>query len=141
MDHEALKAAGWALLDSAGFTGLTGPFWARDRGPECSVGFVAGPQHANGNPGSVHGGMLMTFADNCLGYAVVQSLGGTHCVTAQLQVHFVSGARVGDFITCRPEIVRRSAQLVFMRGLLCVGERTVASADGIWKILEPKPRP
>ena len=48
----------------------------------------------------------------------------------------MAGGRTGEFITCTPELVRRSRQLIFMRGLLCAGERTLASADGIWKVLD-----
>ncbi|MND00386.1 hypothetical protein D3C83_189790 [compost metagenome] len=59
-------------------------------------------------------------------------------VTAQLQAQFVSSAQAGDFIVGRPEIVRCTRQLVFVRGLITVGEKTIASAEGIWKLLEPK---
>jgi acyl-coenzyme A thioesterase PaaI-like protein len=137
---ESLRAEGWIVLKADGFSGLAGTFWTRGSGAELGLGFLAEPQHRNGHMDSVHGGMLLTFADICLGYAVTQVLGGTHCVTAQLQMHFVSAARVGDFVSCRPEVVRHSAQLVFMRGLIRAGERTVASVDGIWKILEPRPQ-
>jgi len=136
--YDFLRAEGWVPLKADGFSGLVGSFWTRDKGADRSLGLIAGPQHCNGHMGTVHGGMLLTFADVCLGYAVAQVLGGAHCVTAQLQMHFVSAARAGDFISCRPEVIRHSAQLVFMRGLIMSGERTVASADGIWKVLESR---
>jgi acyl-coenzyme A thioesterase PaaI-like protein len=82
----------------------------------------------------------MTFADVALGFSVVKALGGPHCATAQLQLQFIAAGRTGEFITCRPEIIRRTSQLVFVRGLVGAGERIVASADGIWKVLEPKSR-
>ena len=34
------------------------------------------------------------------------------------------------------EITRRTRTMVFMRALLRVGERTVMSADGIWRVLK-----
>lgn len=40
--------------------------------------------------------------------------------------------------TCRAEVVRRSAQLVFMRGLILAKQRVVVSVDGIWKVLEAR---
>jgi acyl-coenzyme A thioesterase PaaI-like protein len=43
---------------------------------------------------------------------------------------------MGGFLTCRPELIRRTSQIVFMRGLIKAGERTVASADGLWKLLD-----
>ena len=38
-------------------------------------------------------------------------------------------------VEARGEIVRGTRSLVFIRGLLTVGERTVAAIDGIWKVL------
>jgi hypothetical protein len=44
-------------------------------------------------------------------------------------------ARVGEFVTVRPEVVRHSKDLIFIRGLICVGDKNIASADGIWKVM------
>ncbi len=111
-----------------------GPYWWRGTGSEAAIGFVADERHAN-HIGTVHGGMLMTFADIALGFGVVQALGTPHCATAQLALQFVATAKFGEFVTCRPEVIRRTEQLVFVRGLICVGDKVVASADGIWKVL------
>jgi hypothetical protein len=35
-------------------------------------------------------------------------------------------------------VVRKTSQLVFVRGLIEAGGRTVASADGVFKLLEPE---
>jgi acyl-coenzyme A thioesterase PaaI-like protein len=137
MDPASLKAAGWAPIEADGFAMLAGPFWWRGTAGAHEHGFVVAPHHGN-HIETVHGGVLMTLADNCLGHAVVDVLGGAHCATVQLQIHFIAVARMGEFVTCRPEIIRRSAPLVFMRGLISTGERIVASADGIWKVLEPR---
>ena len=138
MDPTSLKSAGWTPLETGGFSGLIGPFWMRGAGADRVIGFIAESRHGNNHLGTVHGGALMTFADISLGYAVVNALGGANCVPVQLQTQFVSSARMGEFITCRAELVRHSSQLVFMRGLISAGDRTVASADGIWKVLKPK---
>ena len=58
-------------------------------------------------------------------------------VTAQMQVQFVAAAKVGELITCQPEVVRKTSSLVFVRGLIEAGGRTVASADGMFKLLDP----
>ena len=138
MDFEALKAAGWTAMDVDGFSGEVGPVWLQGKGAERVVGFLSGPRHTNGFLGTVHGGALMTFADIALGIGVAGALGGPYCATAQLQLQFVAAAQIGDFITCKPELIRQTTQLVFMRGLLCVGDKTVASADGLWKVMEHK---
>lgn len=83
----------------------------------------------------------MTFADIALGIGAVRELGEQrmNTVTASMNTHFVAVARIGEFVTCRAEVVRKSRHLIFVRGLICVGDRTVASADGIFKLLEPRP--
>ena len=139
-DPADLAAAGWACFEVDGFTGQLGPVWVRNAGAGREIGFVAAPHHRNTHLGTVHGGVLMTFADIALGYGAVETLGDTRGATAQLQIQFVATAHLGDFITCRPELVRQGARLIFMRGLICTGGKTVASADGIWKVLEQKPR-
>lgn len=140
MTPAELQAAGWAAREIEGFTGELGRIWTRGAGPDREVGFFVEEAHTNNHLRTCHGGALMTFADVALGFGVVDALGAVNCATAQLQTYFVSAAKVGEFVTCRPELVRRTAQLIFIRGLICVGERTVASADGIWKVLEIKPK-
>jgi len=140
MTPAELQSAGWTAREFDGFTGLLGALWTRSKGAERVLGFFVEPRHTNTHLGTVHGGALMTFADTALGFGVVDALGAQNCATAQLQMHFVSAAKVGEFVTCRPEVIRRSAQLVFVRGLLSVGDKPVASADGIWKVLEQKPK-
>ncbi len=133
-----LTAAGWTCSETGGFTGQLGPVWVRDAGAGREIGFVAAPHHGNTHLGTVHGGVLMIFADIALGYGAVAGLSHTHCATAQLQLQFVATANLGDFVTCRPELVRQGARLIFMRGLITAAGRTVASADGIWKVLEQR---
>ena len=96
--------------------------------------FRADARHAN-DRGVVHGGMLMTFADQAFGELVLDSVKRRLCATVQLNTHFIAAVQIGDLVEARGEIVRGTRSLVFIRGLLTVGERTVASIDGIWKVL------
>lgn len=141
IETSALQAAGWTAFHADGFSGVIDPIWERGSLADLELGFVAQPGHSNGrHMGTVHGGLLMTFADIALGYKVVKTLGEPRCATAQLQLHFVAAGRTGEFVICRPEIIKRTSQLVFMRGLIAVDDKVIASADGIWKVFEPKPR-
>lgn len=137
MNAELPIAEGWTRIDTLGFTATLGALWRLGVDEDCTLGFLADERQSN-YQGGVHGGALMTFADIALGYCGARALGHTSCVTAQLQVQFVAGARIGELVSCKPELVRRSSQLIFVRGLICAGDRTVASADGIWKVLEPR---
>lgn len=130
-------AAGWAPIRDTGFIDLVGPVWSRPDGEAAVFGFEAQPKHAN-LVDVVQGGMLMTFADRALGAAAWASAHDRPCVTAQFDMQFISSAQIGDFVEVRPEVVRRTASLIFMRGLVTVGSRVVANANGIWKILSPR---
>jgi uncharacterized protein (TIGR00369 family) len=138
MDIESLQAAGWKCHQANGFTGHLGPLWVRRTDEGRVVGMIVADYHCNNHLGSIHGGALMTLADIGLGHGVADVLGGYGCVTVSLQTQFVAGARLGDFVVCHSEVIRRSKHLVFVRGLITVGETTVASAEGIWKVLEPR---
>ncbi len=134
-----LEAAGWRChRDSEGFNGTVGPFWFHETE---GAGLLIEPRHCNPHLGTLHGGVVMTFADIGLGVGVARVLREErqNSVTAALNTQFVSIGQVGDFITCRAEVIRHSRHLVFVRGLICAGERTIANVDGIFKVLDPRP--
>jgi uncharacterized protein (TIGR00369 family) len=95
---------------------------------------MADARHVN-DRGVVHGGMLMTFADQAFGELVLDWVERRLCATIQLNTHFIAAVQVGDLVEARGEIVRGTSSLVFIRGFLMVGDRTVAAIDGIWKVL------
>ncbi|HZY21335.1 MAG TPA: hypothetical protein VFE80_02925, partial [Beijerinckiaceae bacterium] len=64
-----------------------------------------------------------------------KAAGDKPVATIQFDMQFVSAGELGEFIEIAPEVVRRTASLVFMRGTLVSGERVVATCSGIWKIL------
>ena len=132
------EAEGWAPRPPVGFTGLTGPLWSRPEGDGWAYGVLAEPRHANGH-GIVHGGMLVTLLDNTLGLTVWHATGLRPSVTMQLNTHFLAAARPGEFLEARGEILRLANSVAFVRGTLSVGDRLVAAADGVWKVLAAKP--
>ncbi len=127
-------------MTEEGFIGLSGPLWMRGSGEELAVGLLLDDRHSNNHLGTVHGGVLMTLADVGLGAGVYAALGGSNCVTVSLQTQFVSVARTGEFLVCQAEVIRKSRSIVFVRGLISVGDKVVASAEGIWKVLESRPQ-
>jgi uncharacterized protein (TIGR00369 family) len=134
MDAATLKADGWDSIDARGFSSVVGSIWMKGRGEDLIVGMLSNERHANENMGTVHGGVLRTIADIAFGCATTAAIGGFNCATVQLQLHFVASPATGDFITCRPEVVRRTKVLVFLRGLLTAEDRIVASADGMFRV-------
>ena len=126
--------AGWAIFPDAGFIDWVGPLWTRRDGDAAAFGFRAEPKHAN-LIGVVQGGMLMTFGDRALGVAAWEAAQNRACVTIQFDMQFISSTGIGEFVEVRPELVRRTRSLVFLRGMLTAASRVVATANGVWKIL------
>ena len=137
IDEATLLAEGWERLPTVRYSAAVGPTWKRVRDGTLQVGLIAGEHLGNDNLGIVHGGAMMTFGDMALGCGVGHAQANPMFVTAQLQFHFVAAARVGDFIVCEPHVVKTTSQMVFVRGLFEAGGRTVATADGIFKLLDP----
>ncbi len=133
-EHE-FEAAGWQKVAPKGHSGMVGPFWTkRDNGVRL-VCLKAEERHCNSHLGTVHGGVLMTFADVGLGFGVVDALGAPKCATADLQIQFLSTAKVGEVMTCEAQLMRQTKDLVFMRGVVSVQDRPIVAVSGIWKIL------
>jgi uncharacterized protein (TIGR00369 family) len=112
---------------------LVGPIWVRQDGERTRYGFVAEERHLNSG-GVVHGGMLMTFADQALGMTSWAASGDRPQATVQLDTHFVSGAKLGEFVEAECRILRSTRSLIFLAAELVVGERLVATASGVWKL-------
>ncbi|WP_230533911.1 PaaI family thioesterase [Microvirga roseola] len=128
--------AGWRVRDDEpGLMTLVGPLWQHAGGEDPRFGFVAEEKHLN-RRGVVHGGMLMAFADQALGLTAREVKGGLPQATIQLDTQFIAPVCIGEFVEVTPQAVRSTRSILFMRGTLVVGERTVASAQGIWKVLK-----
>jgi uncharacterized protein (TIGR00369 family) len=120
----------WKPALTNDFPHFVGPLLERVDNGHRAFGFVADQRHVN-DRGVVHGGMLMTFADQAFGELVLDAIERRECATIQLNTHFITAVQIGDFVEAHGEIVRKTRSLVFMRGFLTVGVRTVASIDGI----------
>lgn len=133
---ESLQADGWESRELGGFTNHVCPLWTRRDAGGVEVGLIIEERHTNNHIGTLHGGVVMTFADIGLGWAVSNVVGHNMCVTLSLQTQFVSVARVGEFIHCKGEVIRATRSIVFVRGLIMAGDRIVASAEGMWKVMD-----
>lgn len=129
---------GWSVITDEGFVGLVGPFVQKGSWPDLQFGFITDGRHRNLR-GVVQGGALMTFADRILGMTARACTKAERTATVQMDVHFIDAVEIGDFVEARPAVIRATRQLVFMTGQLMVGERIVATANGIWKQLAPRP--
>jgi acyl-coenzyme A thioesterase PaaI-like protein len=137
MDIAKLESEGWERLPTRVFSAAIGPTWKKGPPGARVVAMMGDQAVANDHMGMVHGGALMTFADIALGVAVLDAIGEPRCATLQLQYQFASGVPVGSFITCEPELVRKTSQMVFVRGLIKADGKVAGSAEAIFKVFEP----
>jgi uncharacterized protein (TIGR00369 family) len=125
-------AHGWEKVQAHNFGELVGPVWRRG---DPLFGFAATDKHGN-HIGIVHGGMLATFADQSMGMTAMRATGGKPHATVELNIQYIGAVQIGEFVEAHCEIVRITRSIIFMRSTLKVGDRVVATASGVWKILE-----
>ncbi len=131
---------GWVERSGKAFRTHVGPFYSPPGEENLGFGFLADERHGN-KRGVVHGGMLATAFDVALGEACWEAAKQRPCATVQLNVHYVGAVQLGEFAYVRSELVRATRSLVFLRGTMTVGDRIVATADGVWKILQWRGEP
>ena len=129
-------AYGWEeIVNHTAFGELVGPIWGKDDSGKPRFGFTVAPKHLN-RSGNLHGGMLMTLADQDMAMAARQATGSKRHATIELNIQFVDGVKLGEFVIACPEVVRATRSVVFMQAKMFVGARLVVTTSGIWKILE-----
>ena len=128
-------AHGWQIVNSTAFSELIGPIWHRRDGDKMLFGVQVAPKHLN-RAGNLHGGMLMSLADQSMAITARDATGSKRHATIELNTQFVGGVKLGEFVEARPEVVRPTRSVVFMAVKMFVGDRIVAAANGIWKLLD-----
>ena len=89
------------------------------------------------NSGKIaHGGFLSTIADTGMGTAAHQVAGDKRCVTINLDIKFISVAKLGEKLKGFVKILKKTKTLVFISCEISNSSDIVASANGTWKILK-----
>lgn len=113
------------------FGELVGPYYHRDLPDGGFVrAFRALEKHIN-QVGLVQGGMLCTFTDQLMTTALIRA--GIEAVTVNLDISFMNPVRLGDWVEGRSEVTREGGRIVWARGLLASGEKTILTAQGLWQ--------
>jgi uncharacterized protein (TIGR00369 family) len=122
-------------ISLGGFNLYAGPIWRLPPDGEVRrFALVVAEKHTNGS-GNVHGGMLMTLADVSMSQTSRAVSGAQSCSTVSLTCDFVGPGRLGDILECRVRVTRQTRTMVFLSADIAAGERVVAAATGLWKIV------
>ena len=135
---EKLKSSGWTIVDTTGFLSLVGPLWHRVVSDEHEYALIAQDKHHN-RRGLVQGGLLMTFADRTCGMTARYVSGRPTLATVQMDTHFVDSAKIGEILLSKPRVVRSTRSLIFTTTEVTAGDRCIAMASGVFKILKNDP--
>ncbi len=117
------------------FEAHIGPMFYRKAGDQVHYAIKLDERHCDGQ-GNGEPGLLMTFADATLGWAVWLAVTPNSAVTISQHTDFLGSARVGDLIECVPAVTRKTREIIFVKGLFRVGGEPVLSASSLWKVVK-----
>ena len=85
--------------------------------------------------GITHGGFIATFIDAGAGTAAHRIADKKPCVTISLEIKFISPVNLGQELIGKTKIQKKTKSMIFLTCKLTVENKIVATASGIWKIL------
>ena len=85
--------------------------------------------------GITHGGYISAIIDSGAGTGAYRSSGNSTCVTISLDIKFIGATKLNDEIYGFVKILKKTKSMVFLICHLKNKEKIIASASGIWKIL------
>ena len=88
--------------------------------------------------GITHGGFIAAFVDAGAGTAAHRSADQNPCVTISLELKFISAVKLGQELVGKTKIQKKTKSMVFLTCKLTAEDKIVATASGIWKILNKK---
>ncbi len=88
--------------------------------------------------GITHGGFIAAFVDAGAGTAAHRSADSSPCVTISLELKFISAVHLGQELIGNTKIQKKTKSMIFLTCELKAEKKIVATASGIWKILNKK---
>jgi len=130
---------GWVTWAGEAFEHDTaGPFYFKTDEKGVVAAFRAKAKHMN-QGGVVHGGCLMTFADYSLFAIAAEELGeGAYGLTVAFTSEFLSGAKEGQLLEARGDVLRAGGSLIFVRGLVTADGAPCLNYSATLKRLKPQ---
>ena len=88
--------------------------------------------------GITHGGFISALVDAGAGTAAHRVAEKNPCVTISLELKFISPVRLGQELIGKTKIQKKTKSMVFLTCEMFVDNKIVATASGVWKILNKK---
>ncbi|MBC6439139.1 MAG: PaaI family thioesterase [Rhodospirillales bacterium] len=123
------------IYDNERFENVVGPISFRNDENGRVAGRRVQRKHRNGLK-TIQGGMLTAFADAGLtgiDWFYREDPKAEACVTGSLNCEFASSARLGDWLECPGDVVKRGRRMVFIQGRLVEGVTVVMTCFTVLK--------
>ena len=88
--------------------------------------------------GITHGGFIAALVDAGAGTAAHRSADQNQCVTISLELKFISAVKLGQELIGKTKIQKKTKSMIFLTCELKADSKIVATASGVWKILNKK---
>ena len=85
--------------------------------------------------GITHGGYISSIIDSGVGTGAHRAAGSSPCVTISLDIKFIAATKLNDEVIGFVKILKKTKSMVFLICHLKSNKKIIASASGIWKIL------
>lgn len=123
---------------SPGFLDLSGPYFLKREAGSTIIGCRMTAQHMN-YIGVAHGGVLATFADVALSFALYDSSPVKIPVsTVSMTTNFLGSAKLADWVEASATIDRFGKRLAYVHGSIQSGDRVLMTMSGVYSIIGPK---
>lgn len=132
-----LARSGWRRIEATGFISHIGPLWERTVDGVYEYALVTEDKHHN-RRGVVQGGVVMTIADRTCGMTARYVTGHPAMATIQFDTQFIDAGRIGEIMISRPQVVRATRSLIFMRTEITAAGRCLATASGVFRIFNDR---
>jgi uncharacterized protein (TIGR00369 family) len=110
------------------------PIWARGSDSSVQLAVRVSSAHCNSR-GFLHGGVIAALADNAMGLSLGRVLSGGTAVTVNLNVDYVCGARLGQWLQVEPRVVRAGGKLGFVDALITADGEVVARSNATFRLV------
>ena len=85
--------------------------------------------------GITHGGYISSIIDSGAGTGAHRTANNSSCVTVSLDIKFIGTTKLNDEIVGFVKILKQTRTMIFLICHLKSNKKIIASASGIWKIL------
>ena len=114
------------------------PLYSRRTDKAVIMGLRLAKPHTNSR-GLIHGGLIAALTDNAMGYSCAQSMGwNSRLLTISLAVDFIGTAKIGQWLSIEPEVIRTGGTICFAQSLIRADDVVIARANGTFRVAPKK---